>query len=281
MKGVKPYIGVTGVVTPKEAKALGDIARAAWIDGTHELMIGLLVSSKTMAGQTVPNKRYPDIKDLREIVSTCAGYSFTTVHYNTQKREDLAGQLAAVLKQAPGIDGFQLNIRNPDIREIGQIKTENPELRIILQVNFSSLVALENEPTPEAACKYVRQYAGVADYALLDLSGGRGTLIDTAWAKEAVERIQSDSEASQVKIGLAGALGAGSEAKQKLGELAEALGRGFSIDAESKVRKPAANSLPNERFQDDLDLDKVAEYLKTARQILVEGIKPSKGAIRV
>ena len=77
----KPYIGVTGFMTPEEIEALQALFGP---DDSHQLMVGILVSHKTWNG--IPSK-YPNLfpprARLEELVAAVDDTrAFTLFHYN-------------------------------------------------------------------------------------------------------------------------------------------------------------------------------------------------------
>lgn len=78
----KPYIGVTGFMTPEEITALQALFGP---NDSHQLMVGILVSHKTWHG--IPSKYpqlYPSAEGLEELVGAIdASRAFALVHYNS------------------------------------------------------------------------------------------------------------------------------------------------------------------------------------------------------
>lgn len=266
----KPYIGITGITTTEEANDLKNSLSGLNLSAssTPRLMLGILASLKTVSGLSTPNKRYPTVADLPKITELCNIFSFTTLHYNSNVRENLADQISRLLTLVPYAQGVQLNIRTPDISEIKKINSLHPDLEIILQVNFSSLKQAFGNQSAISAVSYISNYAPYIHHALLDLSGGRGTPLDTSWALEVLDRLQDTPSARSVLPGLAGGFGPTKETEDSLNILHHSAKSLFSIDAESLVRRPTINPIPSERFQDDLDLQKSINYLTVASRIL-------------
>ncbi len=77
----RPYIGVTGFMHPTEIEIVQDLFDPA---GSHQLMVGLLVSAKSWRG--LPTRHascYPDPARLGELVAAVdPARAFALVHYN-------------------------------------------------------------------------------------------------------------------------------------------------------------------------------------------------------
>ena len=97
--------------------------------------------------------------------------------------------------------------------------------------------------------KLKQEYLGFIDHILLDLSAGYGRPLETAWARQQLQKLQ-DAELG-IGLGVAGGLGPASL------QLVEPLAKNFpelSIDAEANLRDP----------NDNLDLDLAQDYLRQA-----------------
>ena len=110
------YIGVTGFMTPQEVRAA---LRCFSGSPACKFMVGVLVSSKTLAGKR--NKwpgRYPATERIVEIFQPHAA-AVNLIHYNTDEPNTLSGQLLRLMDLAGShLHGFQLNIAWPSIGEI-------------------------------------------------------------------------------------------------------------------------------------------------------------------
>jgi hypothetical protein len=268
-----PYVGVTGVVTLADVAAL----RRAWDAvrwGTRRrLMAGVLVSAKTLDGQPTESRRYPPIGVVGELVEALAEFAWPVVHFNTRAAGvDLDLELGDLLDRLPQDErcGLQLNVVRPD-----RVAFEDYRVAfdgVIVQVNGASLRAgPAADPTgaPLTPRVYAAEYAGAADHALLDLSGGTGRAVDPAWVAEAIGDWSWWAELG-IRPGIAGGLGPG--CGPALARLAKAVGpevwRGVSVDAESGLRVPCADAVAGAKHQDVLDPAKVRAYLADAVEAL-------------
>lgn len=256
-----PYIGVTGIVTEQDARAVLD-AWAAVRDRApgRRLMAGVLVSARTLRGEAVSSKRYPAIADAQRLLAMLAeGGAWPVVHYNT--RGNLNDELGALMRLAPATRGVQLNVVQPAPAIPARLRALWPGVEVILQVNRSSI----GDGSPASAHAYVAQYRSGVDHALLDLSGGTGRGIDREWATLALA-VAATWERLGITPGIAGGFGPGcgptlADLRTRVGpELAAML----SIDAESRLRVPVTDPIEGEKHQDRLDAELVRTYLRDA-----------------
>src|SRR5258708_1143032 len=91
-----PYIGVTGIMSSTEI----DEALAAVPQATHRFMPGVLVSSKTLAGQA--NKwpgRYPKKEAIADIFIDDPR-KLNLIHYSTDSPTNLCAELRQIVELA-------------------------------------------------------------------------------------------------------------------------------------------------------------------------------------
>ena len=242
------YIGVSGFMSRAEV----DLALAAFPPADRLLMVGVLASSKTLAGtQNNYPRRYPMRDDIAGIFSDDPR-CLNLVHYATggeSDPEELADALYEAIRYGgPHCHGLQVNAAWPPVGALREIREHLPDRRIVLQLGPGVLAA---GPTVD----FVRRldtYDGAVTDVLIDASGGRGLPIDlhtaTRWLCEVGERIDAGR-------GIAGGLCA--EAVPTIADLLYFEEYGVSIDAEGRLRDDADGG-------GNLDLDKVRRYLAAA-----------------
>ena len=240
----KPYIGVTGFMFPDQVIAA--LESTDFKKADRLLMVGVLASSKTIQGLT--NKwphRYPEferIKDIFQDHESC----LNLIHYNTKEPETLTEQLLKVTDAAgPNLHGFQLNIAWPNPLSIQKYKDEHPDKVIVLQVGGGAFSMINHEP--EMLEDMVQSYLGIADYVLLDPSGGLGQELNPSAMRDYLLAIAKHEK--QLGLGVAGGLSSTTL------NLIEPLVKDFpnlSIDAEGRLRTT----------EDNLDKLKVKDYLQ-------------------
>ncbi len=120
-----PYIGVTGFMSRAEVgKALAVVPQKS----SHRLMVGVLMSSKTLAGEQAGRPgRYPKKEAVADIFVNDPRI-LNLVHYSTSNTETLLGQLMEITDLAgPDLDGFQFNIAWPSILQLEDYRKLNPD----------------------------------------------------------------------------------------------------------------------------------------------------------
>ena len=236
------YVGITGICAPEQSAALVSIAAGM----RRRLMIGVLVSDASMEGQ--PDRwprRYPPPASAADIFSDHPA-AFNVVHYNTHDPSTLARQLTEIVRLVGSrLHGFQLNMAWPAPRQLALFREECPGVQIIIQLNREAFDIIAGLPDGVSG-KLRREYGGLYDHALLDLSAGHGEMLEPVWAADQLRRLYgADLDAG---LGVAGGLCAESL------PMIEPLIREFpdlSIDAEGRLRDE----------DDFLDLNRAEEYL--------------------
>jgi len=245
----KNYIGVTGCATISDARKLTRMFRESEIEmlPNHELMIGVLVSRKTIIGN-LTSVRYPALDLIPDILGQIKGQCFVTLHYNT-RNINFAGEIIGLLEYCKihdKVDGIQLNVNNPLINEIKKVKEHFPRLKIIYQLRDYSSNKYE----------LLRKNRQLLDHVLIDSSLGRALDIDL----EKTVLIYSQLRRLDISVGFAGGF-ASNNVRQRINFLKSNLGtNAFSIDAEGKLR--AAD--------DTLDLREVELYISEAITAMLE-----------
>ncbi len=240
-----PYIGVTGFMKKAEVSSALEALDGLPTWSNRSLMVGVLVSSKTLAGK--PNKwpnRYPDVRDIAMLFPPDRR-TVNLIHYATDDRHTLADQLEVLIRLGGGkhLDGFQLNVCWPEPATIAVPRT----MRIVLQLGRGALEQTGNDPEVTAKC--LDAYKDVITDVLVDASGGRGIPIDLDAVQAYVRAI--GTRHPQIGIGVAGGL-----SSQTLGQLQQLadLFPNLSVDAEGRLRTA----------EDHLDVEAMKSYISVA-----------------
>jgi|SRR3989344_2275143 len=251
---MKPYIGITGLMTPQESRVLLRRFDMIFLDGSRQLQVGVLASSKTLSlqGNKYPN-RYPRVAEIRGIFQEhhCA---FNVLHYSTDEPETLRYQLMMLANEIAGpfLHGLQLNIAWPEQRQLRDFHaaTKN-KYRIILQLGKRAINDMRRNAS--AIATNVASYQGVVSAVLIDESGGTGHFVeDMRFAHDLIMALKK--HATEIDIGYAGGLRSGTLhlARSLLADYPE-----LNLDAESGVR---------DLESDDLDLFEAVDYIKACRR---------------
>jgi hypothetical protein len=254
----RPYVGVSGIMTREEA----DMALAIWRDAwgprsrSHDLMIGVLVSEKTLAGGV--NKyprRYPPIDSVAAIFGA-AGDVLNLVHYASDSEPPVS--VLRLLDDMSGrqCDGFQFNGAWPQGKHLASILDDTA--RVVFQVRMPSS-SEEYEKTDEAIARAMQPSAGNGPPAFTDLlidgSCGNGRPIDRYRAGGLLAEWGSRYR-HPVRFGIAGGLCA----ETLTPDIGDLLRLGISIDAEGRLRDDADGG-------GSLDLGKMELYLRRAVEL--------------
>jgi len=168
----KNYIGVTGFMDRTEVEAVLSSLPEGF---NRKVMIGMLVSGKTVKG--IPNKwpkRYPML-DMVGSVFMDHPNALNLVHYNTKEEDPvkIVEELYMIEELAgPNFHGFQLNMVWPSPSMINLWLRNRGSKTIVLQCGSRAMAEINN--SPEQLVEKSKNYEGIADYLLLDPSGGLG-----------------------------------------------------------------------------------------------------------
>lgn len=241
-----PYIGITGFISKEEMETFNRLFISERKEGqsikdlikliNHKIMIGVLVSHKTLLKELPDNqKRYPHIDDVRKIFIEDDVY-FNCIHFNSKDFENLFIHLS-MLTQIPHINGIQLNISWPPVKILRQFKSKFPEIKIILQIGERAY--REVGESPRSLYSKLTEYSDSLDFILFDMSGGNGILIDT---NDTLIKMVADlyQKMPNIGIGVAGGLSYDSiSALVRMFETLKSLNHDpnrISIDAEGRLR---------------------------------------------
>lgn len=242
---MSPYIGVTGFMKKLEVVAALETLDGLPYTSNRKLMVGVLVSSKTLAGR--PNKwpnRYPAISDIAKLFPPDRR-TVNLIHYATDDRHTLADQLKELISLGGKyLDGFQLNVCWPEPSTIALLPST---MRIVLQLGGGALKEADDDPTTVA--KRLDAYQGVITDVLVDASGGRGIPIDVKIAEAYIRTI--GNRHPHIGIGVAGGLS--SKTCGQLQRLANTF-YAISLDAEGRLRTE----------EDHLNVEEMKDYISIA-----------------
>ena len=244
----RPYIGVTGFMSRGEVEAALEARGRRTAQAGRKLMVGVLASSKTLAGNKnkFPN-RTPKVEDIAGIFPN-EKWTLNLIHYATDEPETLGEQLNRLVDLGgPYLEGFQLNVPWPDPMHLKSFK----HMRIVLQVGKRALEAMGNDH--QRVAEQLVAYRGLISDVLVDASGGLGLKLDpeAAWfhLRAIAERHPS------LGLGIAGGLSG-----ETVGELATLMHDfpHLSFDAEGRLRT---------KDEDHLDIRALKAYLLAGDQL--------------
>ena len=262
-KKTGPYVGVTGFMSRAEVtEALTMVPEGS----ARRLMVGVLMSSKTLAGQM--NKwpgRYPKKEAVADIFIDDPR-ALNLIHYNTDNPNNLCAELRQIVELAgPHLDGFQLNVKWPSPSQIQLFREAFPDMYLLLQIGAGAMAETTSIEAFEEALGW---YIPEIDAILIDPSGGKGEPFDAA---KGMEYLRAARNHVTLELGIAGGLGPYTL------HLLDPIVREFrhlSIDAEGQLRTP--------KPEDALCIGAMRTYLEDAFPILagkeLPGLKLVRGA---
>lgn len=258
----KPYVGVTGVDSEQAAKGIAQIFKEAGLTkerASHKAMAGYLVSLESITRGFADNTKYPPIYRLHRLMSqTAKDGILNALHYYSADPEQISAPLTGLLKRESLIsDGLvqavQINIPWPGITQLDDLKQSFPELGVILQLGPRVIEATPHDQIPFR----LNKYALLADYVLIDSSGGKGrefTVEDILPFYEAVKASDLD-----ITVIFAGGFSP-DNVRKRIERVSQAIGtKNCGIDVEDRVRSPWLGDKHGL-----LDLNKVAKYVYQA-----------------
>lgn len=258
-----PYIGITGPTTRQEVDHILDTFEANGFNREqgHEPMIGFLVALKSLKENSMANRRYPDFSNLPSLLEATGGYTFNTIHYNSRELSTLGDQLVGVFSQGVYEEDLsravQVNIPWPPIAELRRAKAKLPDLKFIIQLSCSAL----RDRSPREVADLLATYGELANYTLIDPSGGQGIPFEPETVLPYYEAIKD--KLPDLTVGLAGGF-SGENVVERVNQIVGLIGTDqFSIDAEGALRDKVTDT-----FGDDIyNPKKVELFVAEAAQV--------------
>lgn len=249
----RPYIGIVGVKDMTEALMAATIVDLA-LQGAkipHQPQIGVQVTDRTLRGEATESKRNPPVSEIPLIFAAALRVRrdiLTVVHYTTKDPARLRGNVDAIMNlgdmYASGLcKGLQLNqvFGNLDPENLAHILEVYPDLQIILQVPKGALKSM----SVDGIIAELKKFDGLANYALIDPSGGCGEEMDV---DAGITLAAAIMEKTAVAPALAGGL-TGDNVGDIIPRIRKGLGTDlFSVDAERGLRDKLGEGYGNDRF---------------------------------
>lgn len=248
-----PYIGITDFMSAEQSLAMLKLFSVI-IDGKipHKLMIGVMMSYKTLHGlDTKWTPAFP-LKERVSGVFVRHPKAFNTLHYADYTNTDVFDSLTRAISYGGiNIDAIQLDMIWPDPDEVANaVHSSRKAISVILQVGTNAIA--DAGETPQAVVDRLEPYDGIIDGVLLDKSAGTGTAMNAETLLPFIEAIYQQKP--WLKIAVAGGLG---PATMHLAEPIIAQYPGMSIDAQGRLR-PSGSAL------DPIDWSLAETYLMNA-----------------
>jgi|Napbiome12C3dose_1001474.scaffolds.fasta_scaffold00006_66 hypothetical protein len=255
----KPYIGVTGISEISEADIVArTFSETLLSTSSHVGMVGYLVSHKTLTGNREGYVKYPQIENLPGLLKVTAPTALNTIHYRTPDKTSLAEQVLRLFDKGNIYADnlcrvLQLNIAWPNINQLERIRTELPQLGLILTLTPR---ILRKESRFDIEDK-LADYKDIVNYVLIDPSGGIRKVFEAKTVLPLYSSIK-DIMRNQIVVFTGGFNEI--NIKPRLIEIAGLIKtKQFGIDAEGGLRE--SNRDPH---AGKLSLYKTVTYLKNA-----------------
>jgi len=252
-----PYIGVTDVISRKQAERLLKVFKAHLPNGSNcKFHVGVMTSYKVMNGlPTKYAKAFPKTHDIADIF--CSDETYNCLHYvDYDGQPDFATALSKVIELGgTGVHAIQLDMIWPNPAEIMEgVHRSRKHVEIILQIGEKAFIEIEDDP--DELAERLDDYKNVIHRVLLDKSMGKGKGMDAEWLLPFAHAIKK--RFPEMGIGAAGGLGP--ETMHLADPLVEDF-RELSIDAEVQLKKIKDTLEP-------LDMDLAEQYLIKAIKLL-------------
>ena len=266
----KPYIGVSGVVSPNQQYYLLD--QFAWqgLDESRHLALGVKAVHKTQY-LDVPNKYgpewYPVGKDAFASALEPGGGDFLRVaqiyldigcvddaRYRNELMQRICRRGEAWLN-AVQLDMLPWHTEAEYLDFIEQIKSETG-LKVLLQAHGEAM----KELGPRGVVQKLGQYASSIDYVLFDASHGKGLRLDASALRPFLEAGYSSESLSGTGFSVAGGLNA-EIVRQDLPQLLVDF-PDLSWDAEGQLHPTDVNG------KRPIDMQAAKQYLEASAAVL-------------
>lgn len=235
------YYGVCDVVDPEKARAMAEQLRAERKNPNRKVMVGVMTHPLALHPEiNIPGVDLDAVRKCFPTRETMAnGFIddpdvFNTVHYadlyGPRKGQNLLPNLELVVEYGgENLHAIQVDVTWPNIAEMQEFKSKHPELMIILQLGKFAFAEAENDP--KKVVEKLKGYGDSIDFALLDMSMGKGTPMESQGLLPLLRLIKREMPG----LGLAVAGGLGPESMHLLEPIAEEF-PGISFDAQGLLK---------------------------------------------
>ena len=230
----QPYIGVTGIAEPSQAKQL--LEKMTSLYDASQLMCGVILSNSRIQGQETdhPN-RHPDIETIPSIFPTHER-CLNLIHY-CPPDSPMIDQLLQKALEAGGTNCHGVQINTPKnvawtpVAPVEKFSKRNPNTVIILQITRAAVEELLCNP--ERIAEQCRLYQEATSRFIIDLSAGNAIPINVELSAKIANAIQE--RMPEASITFAGGLSPQNVARISR-EIRAQHANPFSIDAEGALR---------------------------------------------
>lgn len=233
MNSRQPYIGITGVRTPEDMAVCASTMQESGLSETssHIGMTGLAYHQPSIDKGKLLGPIYFDSPDaLLPTLAASRERTLNMMHYTPPASGFTADavEYAVIPTYAHGCQALQVNgqYTPQDIREL---RTRYPHLKTVYVVDRALMQEDGEIITTEAA-----RFRQLAEYIILDPSGGQGRDMNVTRSADIAKRIE-DAQLDMTVIFAGG--NSSSNIEERCTKLRDALGHNnFGIDAEGKLQ---------------------------------------------
>jgi hypothetical protein len=272
-KQYESYCGICDVYSPEEARALADELRRDRKNPNRKIMIG------SMTHPLVLHPEREDPYDVRGVFVTRENRAngfikdpdvLATAHYadlyGPNRGQDIFENLELVVKYGgENLNAIQIDVTWPDANEIIRFKNEHKDIVLILQVG--KIAINEVDADPKKIVDGLRKYGRSIDYALIDMSMGKGEIMKAEKLLPILREIRK--ELPYLGLAVAGGLGPDPEHLTEFKPIAKEF-PDISTDAQGNVKHKDAprDSLGHLVSTHPADLWRSAEYVQNVCPLL-------------
>lgn len=256
----KPYVGITGFKFLDEVR---DLVWDCFLNGyltrsRYQVMFGFVTSSKRLQDKTSAGTSSPALENVDGLLAVSSRGILPMMHYFTENRENLANEVIELFSHRNMYTNnycraLQINNTSwPLASEIERISETFPEMQIVLQLPRQIQLAESSFQITKRA----KDYADLADYCLLDPSGGEGKDFSVEYSADLMSAL--DVAMPHTMMGVAGGLSP-ENVYEKVSAVADLYKKPFCIDVQGKVRTENGKAI---------DILKARQYLFEATSAL-------------
>ncbi len=254
----EPYIGITDFTSYEEVAAMKAILDKNPTPARHKLMVGAMMSRKTLLGLPSPwTKVFPPHSSLTSIFSETEGV-INCLHYadydGLSSSEDIE---EALFLCGPNAACVQLDMTWPEPSMVHDVKTALRSVDIVVQAGKKAMKIEGFDPARIAA--RLRWYGAAIDYILIDGSCGTGTPLDGEKTNALIAAIRKIDKLDHVRIAIAGGLGP--ETMHLIRPIVAMHGNSVAVDAQGRLR-------PSGNIREPIDWKLAAGYIRASIEAL-------------
>jgi hypothetical protein len=265
------YSGICDVISGEQSRAMAEELRRNRKNPNRKVMIGVMAGHFSLRPDEEDPGKQRTVFPAREEISQ--GFTddpdvLNTVHfadlYRPREVQKILEDLELVVQYGgEHLHAIQLDVTWPNPEEIGKFKDKHPQVIIILQVGRFAFKEADNDP--QKIAERLREYGDSIDFALLDLSMGKGKSMQSDELLPLLRLIQKELPG----LGLAVAGGLGPDSMDLLEPIAREV-PGISIDAQGRLKPvdAAVDSLGHKVSIVPADLARANDYIQKSCAML-------------